>query len=99
MFYLKTTYQKMVKTKDTQFCVKNMKMKKEKKLTFRRRDLNPRFSVIFLPIFWVFMEGEVQILTRKLKILDFTWSANSVQTLAKQTQTSCPFISLKLSFN
>ena len=30
MFYLKTTYQKMVKTKDTQFCVKNMKMKKEK---------------------------------------------------------------------
>ena len=29
MFYLKTTYQKMVKAKDTQFCVKNLKMKKK----------------------------------------------------------------------
>ena len=57
----KTRYQKMVKIKDIQFCVKNLKMreKKDKKfLTFRSGDLNPRFSVIFLPMIWILMEGE-----------------------------------------
>ena len=50
----------MVKTKDTQFCVKNLKMKRKEKikfLTFRNRDSNPRFSVIFPPEIWIFMEG------------------------------------------
>ena len=57
----KTRYQKMVKIKDTQFCVKNLKMKRknEKKiLTFRGKDLNPRFSVIFQPMIWIFMWSE-----------------------------------------
>ena len=41
----------MVKIKDTQFCVKNLKMKKDKiVLTFRSGDSNPRFSVIFQPM-------------------------------------------------
>ena len=30
----------------------------KKKLTFQSRDLNPRFSVIFPPMIWIFMEGE-----------------------------------------
>ena len=40
----------MVKIKDNQFCVKNLKMKRKKDkkfLTFRSGDSNPRFSVIF----------------------------------------------------
>jgi hypothetical protein len=51
----------MVKIKDTQFCVKNLKMKRKKDkniLTFRSGDSNHRFSVIFLPMIWIFMEGE-----------------------------------------
>ena len=43
----------MVKIKDTQFCVKNLKMKRKKDkniLTVRSGDLNPGFSVIFLPM-------------------------------------------------
>ena len=51
----------MVKIKDIQFCMKNLekKIKKDKNfLTFRSRDLNPRFSVIFPPMIWIFMEGE-----------------------------------------
>ena len=32
--------------------------KKKKNMTFRRRDLNPRFSVIFRPMIWVFLENE-----------------------------------------
>ena len=42
----------MVKIKDSQFCVKNLKMKRKKDkqfLTFWSGDLNPRFSVIFPP--------------------------------------------------
>ena len=27
-------------------------------MTFRSKDLNPRFSVIFLPMIWIFMESE-----------------------------------------
>ena len=44
----------MVKIKDTQFCVKNLKMKRKKDkkiLTVRSRDLNSRFSVISCPRF------------------------------------------------
>ena len=32
--------------------------KKKKKLTFQSEDLNPRFSVTFLPMIWIFMESE-----------------------------------------
>ena len=51
----------MVKIKDTQFCVKNLKMKRKKDknfLTLRSGDSNPRFSVIFPPMIWIFMESE-----------------------------------------
>ena len=57
----KTRYQKMIKIKDTQFCVKNFKMKRKKDtffLTFWSRDLNPRLSVIFPNMIWIFIEGE-----------------------------------------
>ena len=43
----------MAKIKDTQYCLKNLKMKRKKDkkyLTFRSGDSNPRFSVIF-PLF------------------------------------------------
>jgi hypothetical protein len=43
----------MVKIKDTQFCGKNLKMKRKKDrnlLAFRGGDLNTRFSVIFPPM-------------------------------------------------
>ena len=42
--------------KDIQFCVKNLKMKRKKDkffLTFRSRDSNPRFSVIFPSLIWI----------------------------------------------
>ena len=51
----------MVKNKDMQFFMENLKMerKKDKKfLTFRGGDLNTRFSVIFPPMIWIFMESE-----------------------------------------
>jgi hypothetical protein len=51
----------MVKIKDTQFCEKNLKMKRKKDknvLTFWSGDLNPRFSVIPAHMIWIFMEGE-----------------------------------------
>ena len=49
----------MVKNKDMQFFMENLKMKRQKDknvLTFLSRDLNPRFSVIFPPWFEFFCE-------------------------------------------
>ena len=69
----KPRYQKMVNIKDTQFCMENLKMKRKKDkilLTFRCRDLNPRFSKIPSHdlIYWRWWN---QIQARKLKFLDF----------------------------
>ena len=36
----------------------NEKKKEQKNLTFRSRNLNPRFSVIFSPMIGIFMESE-----------------------------------------
>ena len=50
MFYLISKKQNEI-LKNTQFCMENLKMKRKKDknfLTFRSRDSNPRFSVIFL---------------------------------------------------
>ena len=50
----KTRYSKMVQKKDMHLFMENLKMKRKKDkifLTFRSRDLNPRFSVIFRPWF------------------------------------------------
>ena len=57
----KTRYSKMVKNKDMQFFMENLKMKRkkeQKKLIFWSGNLNPRFSVIFLPMIWIFLESE-----------------------------------------
>ena len=46
----------MVKNKDMQFFMENLKMKRKKDkkiLTFRNGDLNPGFSVIFPPIIFL----------------------------------------------
>ena len=51
----------MVKNKDMKFFMENLKMKRKKDkifLTFWSGDLNPRFSVIFPPMIWIFMESE-----------------------------------------
>ena len=51
----------MAKNKDMQFFMENLKMKRKKDkkiLTFRSGDLNPRFSVIFSPMIWIFMWSE-----------------------------------------
>ena len=51
----------VVAIKNTHFCVKNLKMKRKKNntiLTLRSGDLNPRFSGIFPPMIWIFMESE-----------------------------------------
>ena len=52
----KTRYQKMSQIKHTQFCVKNLKIKRKKDnnfMTFRSGDLNHRFQ----PMVWIFMES------------------------------------------
>ena len=57
----KTRYSKMAKNKDIQFLRRILKWteKGQKKcLTYRSGDSNPRFSVIFPPMIWIFMEGE-----------------------------------------
>ena len=44
-----------------QFCIENLKMKRKRTehfLTFQSGDSNPRFSVIFPPMIWIFTEGE-----------------------------------------
>ena len=51
----------MVKNKGIQFFMENLKIKRKKDkkfLTFRSGDLNPRFSMIFQPMIWIFMESE-----------------------------------------
>jgi hypothetical protein len=50
----------MVKKKDMQFFYGEFEIEKndKKNLTFRSQDLNPRFSVIFPPMIWIFMENE-----------------------------------------
>ena len=66
----------MVKIKDIHFCVKNLKMKRKKGkkiLTFRSRDLNPRFSVIFPTMIWIFMESkEPEIKSKQASKRDMT---------------------------
>ena len=57
----KTRHSKIIKYKDMQFFMDNLKMNRKRTirfLTFQSRDLNLRFSVIFPPTIWIFMEGE-----------------------------------------
>ena len=53
----KTRYSKTVKKKICRFLWRIWKWK-EKKLTFPSGDLNPRFSVVFPPMIWIFMRSE-----------------------------------------
>ena len=58
----------MVKNKDTQFFMENLKIKRKKDkkiLTFHGGDLNPGFSVIFPPMIWIFMESEEDEITSR----------------------------------
>ena len=51
----------MVKNKDMQFFMEDLKMERKKDkffLTFWRGNLKPRFSVIFPPMIEIFMESE-----------------------------------------
>ena len=44
----------------------------QKILTFPSRDLNPRFSVIFPPIIWIFLESEEgEIKSKQVSKRDF----------------------------
>ena len=69
----------MVKIKDTQFCVKNLKMKKDKKiLTFRSGNLNPRFSVILPP--WFEFSWKVRVMRSHLgKEVKISWLYEPIQ--------------------
>ena len=49
----------MVKNKDMQFCMENLKRKRTKEIfTIWGDDLSPRFSVIFPPSIWIFTEDK-----------------------------------------
>ena len=55
------------------------KEKGQKKMTFRSRDLNPRFLVIFPPMIWIFMESEeYKIKSKQASKRDRTLSTNEV---------------------
>ena len=57
----KTRYSKMVKNKNMPFFMENLKKSRKGTknfLTFRSRDSNPRFSVIFPPMIWILIEDE-----------------------------------------
>jgi len=61
IWFVKQDIQKWLKNKDMQVFMENLKMKRKKDkkfLTFRTGDLNPRFSVIFPPMIWIFMGSE-----------------------------------------
>ena len=74
----------MVQFKETQFCVKNFKIKikmYKKCLTFQSGDSNPRFSVIFPPMVWIFMEGECdEIKSKQASKRDRTFFKKSQKT-------------------
>ena len=60
IWFVKQDIQKWLKTKTCTFLWRIWKWteKGQKKLTFRSGDSNPRFSVIFLTMIWIFMDGE-----------------------------------------
>ena len=65
----------MFKNKDMPFCMENLKMKS---LTFRSRDLKPRFSVIFPSMISIFREDKGDgIKSRKPSII-FSTLLNSI---------------------
>ena len=97
----------MVKIKDIHFCVKNLKMKRKKNkifLTFRSGDLNPRFSVIFPPMIWIFMESEEPEIKSKqaskkdrtLIILSY-WAHHIIWKCKWLVKTSIHYLSLWLN--
>ena len=64
----KTRCSKMVKKRYSVFYGKfeNEQKKDKNNLTFRSRDSNPRFSVIFPPMIWIFMESEWDELLKEI---------------------------------
>ena len=62
-WFVKQDIQKWLKTQICSFLWRIWKLMNRKRtkqnLTFRNEDSNPRFSVIFLPMIWIFMKGRV----------------------------------------
>ena len=58
IWFVKLDFQKWLKNKVFYGEFENEQKNDKKILTFRSRDSNPRFSVIFLPKIWIFLEGE-----------------------------------------
>ena len=60
IWFVKQDIQKWLKTKICSFYgeFENEKKKGQKKLFFWSGNLNPGFSVIFLPMIWIFMKSE-----------------------------------------
>ena len=65
----------MVKDKDMQFCMENLKMKS---LTFRSRDLKPRFSVIFPSMISIFREDKGDGIKSRQPSIIFSTLLNSI---------------------
>ena len=57
-FVKQDMYSKMDKDKDMQFFMENLKMKRKKDKKILTWDLNPRFSVIFPPMIWIWIWSE-----------------------------------------
>jgi hypothetical protein len=84
--------------------MENLKRKKDKIfLTFRSGDLNPRYSIIFPPMIWIFMwseEPEIkskQVSKRDRTLLEFKLQ-NSDQKSWKTKKTEKNFSAFDLVF-
>ena len=73
----------------------NEKKKGQKILTFWSGDLNPRFSVIFPPMIWIFMESDREEIKLKQaskrdrtfkKSARFFWPSHNIWSLKKRRQ-------------
>ena len=84
IWFVKQDIQKRLKQRHLK-----MKRKKDNKfLTFRSWDLNPRFSVIFPPTIWIFIEGEDD----EIKSRQGSWNfltLNSSQNLTWEMERAC----------
>ena len=85
----------MVTNKDMKFFMENLKMKRKKDKIFwpSKGDLNPRFSVIFPAMIWIFIESERSNQNKLLKeirlyytVVDFTDSANDDAGKTEETE-------------
>ena len=83
VWFVKQDIKKMVKYKYMQFFYGEFEIeqKEDKKITFRSGDSNPRFSVTFPPMIWIFMEGEGD----KIKSRQGSWNFSTLRTYLLST--------------